>query len=38
MLIIEAEQRPVTLLYAARDPEHCNATVLKELLEENLGG
>lgn len=35
-LIIKAEQHPLTLLYAARDPHHFNAAVLKELLEENL--
>lgn len=37
-LALEAERSPVTLLYAAKDGEHCNATVLKELLEEILGG
>lgn len=35
-LVVEAEKRPVTLLFAAKDSEHCNATVLKELLDENL--
>jgi len=34
----EAARGPVTLVYAARDPLHCNATVLKELLEEILRG
>jgi uncharacterized protein YeaO (DUF488 family) len=28
---------PVTLVFAARDPEHCNATVLKEYLEGRGG-
>ncbi|MHB1866213.1 MAG: DUF488 domain-containing protein [Thermoplasmata archaeon] len=36
-LVMAAERGRVTLVYAARNPEHCNATVLKELLEENLG-
>ncbi len=36
-LVLEAEKGTVTLVYAARDPEHCNAVVLKELIEENLG-
>ncbi len=35
-LVIDAENGPVTLVYAAKDAEHCNATVLKELLEEVL--
>lgn len=35
-LVLKAERHPVTLLYAAKDRAHCNATVLKELLEENL--
>ena len=35
-LAIEAERGVVTLVYAAKDSEHCNATVLKELLEESL--
>ena len=33
-LIIEAEHGPLTLIYAAKDSQHCNAAVLKELLEE----
>lgn len=36
-LVMEVEKGPVTLVYAARDSEHCNATVLKELVEECLG-
>lgn len=28
----EAEKKPVTLLYAAKDPEHNNAVVLKKLI------
>ncbi len=35
-LAIEAERSVVTLVYAAKDSEHCNATVLKELLEESI--
>ncbi len=30
----EAAEGTVTLLFAARDTEHCNASVLRELLEE----
>ncbi|HEY1198629.1 MAG TPA: DUF488 family protein [Thermoplasmata archaeon] len=30
----EARSGTVTLLFAARDPDHCNATVLQELLAE----
>ncbi|MGI0133152.1 MAG: DUF488 domain-containing protein [Thermoplasmata archaeon] len=33
-LLVEAERGPVTLVYAAKDSAHCNATVLKELLLE----
>ncbi len=33
-LVNEALAGQVTLLYAARDAEHCNAGVLQELLEE----
>ncbi len=33
-LIIAAEKGPVTLVFAAKDAEHCNAGVLRELLEE----
>lgn len=33
-LIIDAERGPLTLIYAAKDSQHCNAAVLKELLEE----
>jgi len=32
-LVREARQGTVTLVFAARDAEHCNATVLQELLE-----
>lgn len=35
-LVISAEKGPVTLVFAANDREHCNATVLKELVEESL--
>ncbi len=35
-LVISAERGPVTLLFAAKDRRYCNATVLKELVEENL--
>jgi uncharacterized protein YeaO (DUF488 family) len=35
-LVMEAESGTVTLVYAAKDPKYCNATVLKELLEECL--
>ena len=35
-LVLDAEQGPVTLVFAARDPVHNNAAVLKELLEESL--
>ncbi|MGI0131363.1 MAG: DUF488 domain-containing protein [Thermoplasmata archaeon] len=33
-LILEAERGRVTLVYAAKDSTHCNATVLKELVQE----
>ena len=33
-LALAAEGGPVTLIYAARDKERCNAAVLHELLEE----
>lgn len=33
-LIVEVEHGPVTLVYAAKDSEHCNATVLQELVRE----
>ena len=33
-LVVEAERGPVTLVFASRDAERSNATVLKELLEE----
>ncbi len=33
-LVMEGERGRVTLLYAAKDAERCNATVLKELLQE----
>lgn len=32
----EARSGTITLLFAARDVEHCNAAVLRELLEERL--
>jgi len=32
----EARSVPVTLLFAAQDAEHCNASVLREFLEERL--
>ncbi len=32
----EARSKDVTLLFAAHDVEHCNATVLRELLNERL--
>ena len=35
-LALEAERGPVTLVYAAKDPEHSNASVLLELLDEIL--
>ncbi len=35
-LLEEARRGPVTLLYASRDPEHNNAVVLKDYLEEKL--
>ena len=35
-LLEEARQRPVTLLFAARDVERSNAAVLREFLEERL--
>ncbi len=35
-LVMEAEHGRVTLVFAARDARFCNATVLKELVEENL--
>jgi uncharacterized protein YeaO (DUF488 family) len=37
-LAVESEKGPVTLVYAAKDAQHCNATVLKELLSEVLRG
>lgn len=30
----ETRKRPVTLVYAAKDPEHNNAVALKEVLDE----
>lgn len=33
-LAVETDRGPVTLLFAAKDPEHSNAAVLCELLEE----
>lgn len=36
-LVMEAEKGTVTLVYAARDSKHCNAAVLKELIEECMG-
>ncbi len=35
-LIVKAEVGTLTLVFAARDTDRCNASVLKELLEENL--
>jgi uncharacterized protein YeaO (DUF488 family) len=35
-LVRESQSSTVTLLFAARDPEHCNASVLREILEERL--
>jgi uncharacterized protein YeaO (DUF488 family) len=35
-LVREARSSSVTLLFAARDAQHCNASVLRELLEERL--
>lgn len=37
-LAVESETGTVTLVYAAKDTRHCNAIVLKELLEEILRG
>jgi uncharacterized protein YeaO (DUF488 family) len=37
-LAIQGEREPLTLLYAAREPQTSNAVVLKELLEEVLEG
>lgn len=36
-LLDAARRGTVTLVYAARDPEHNNAVVLREVLEERLG-
>lgn len=36
-LVDLAGERSVTLVYAARDTEHNNAVVIKELLNERLG-
>ena len=33
-LVLQSERETVTLVYAAKDPQHSNAAVLKELLEE----
>jgi len=35
-LVISAERGPVTLVFAAKDRDHSNAAVLKELVEESL--
>jgi uncharacterized protein YeaO (DUF488 family) len=35
-LVREARSAPVTLLYAARDSEHCSASVLRDLIENRL--
>jgi uncharacterized protein YeaO (DUF488 family) len=35
-LIVKAEVGTLTLVFAVRDTDRCNASVLKELLEENL--
>jgi uncharacterized protein YeaO (DUF488 family) len=37
-LVREARAGPVTLVYAAADAHHCNAGVLKELLDERARG
>lgn len=37
-LVREARSGVVTLLFAAHDAEHCNASVLRESLEERLRG
>jgi uncharacterized protein YeaO (DUF488 family)/nitrite reductase/ring-hydroxylating ferredoxin subunit len=37
-LVREARSGTVTLLFAAHDVEHCNASVLRELLDERLRG
>lgn len=37
-LVQRARQGTVTLLFAARDPDHNNAVVLREVLEERLAG
>lgn len=37
-LVREARLGTVTLLFASRDAERCNASVLRELLEERLRG
>lgn len=34
----EARQEDVTLLFAARDPAHCNASVLRELIDRSSRG
>lgn len=35
---LEGSNGTVTLLYAARDEEHCNATVLREVLDRMIRG
>lgn len=35
-LVEEARAGTVTLLFAARDTEHCNAEILREVIEQNL--
>lgn len=37
-LALASERGPMTLVYAARDAEHSNAAVLRELLEEIASG
>ncbi len=37
-LAVESKSGTVTLVYAAKDARHSNATILKELLEEILRG
>jgi uncharacterized protein YeaO (DUF488 family) len=35
-LVAQADAGPVTLVFAAKDREHCNAAALKEYLERRL--
>ncbi len=36
LLVSAARSGPVTLVFAARDPSRCNATVLREVIEDRL--